>query len=221
MFILIKFPTRSRPDKFFSVLDQYIDNATDINKIGFLITLDTDDVLMNNQAVIARLQTYKNLTYKFGDSKNKIEAINNDINSVNYWDILLLASDDMVPIEKGYDDIIRDDMRKYFSDLDGVLWYNDGTQDRTNTLSILGKRYYDRFNYIYHPAYISLWCDNEFTDVSIILNKVYKTDRVIIKHVHPNNCGGEYDQLYIKNELYFNQDEETYKQRKKNKFDLT
>ena len=39
------------------------------------------------------------------------------------WDILLLASDDMIPVCDGYDQIIRDDMFTYHRNGDGVLWY--------------------------------------------------------------------------------------------------
>jgi len=219
--ILIKFPTRNRPEKFFSVLDEYIKKANNLNKIAFLITLDNDDESMKKN--IHRLEEYKKkckLIYFFGDSKTKIQAINADIDKVSGWDIILLASDDMVPVVDGYDDIIRKDMNDFFRDMDGVLWYNDGGQNNINTLSILGKKYYDKFGYIYHPDYVSLWCDNEFTDVSVQLNRVYKSDRVIIEHKHPVYQKTNYDELYIRNESYMHHDQKTYEKRKAKNFDI-
>jgi len=219
--LLIKFPTRGRPEKFFTALDRYIDMAEDISKIAFLITLDSDDVSMNG--CVDRLESYKKrckLLYFFGDSKTKIEAINADMDTVSGWDIVLLASDDMIPVVKGYDYIIRKDMNDHFRDMDGVLWYNDGGQSNISTLSILGKKYYDRLGYIYHPDYISLWCDNEHTDVAIQLNKVYKSDKVIIEHQHPAYQKSGYDELYVRNESYYNIDNETYKKRSERNFDL-
>ena len=60
-----------------------------------------------------------------------------------------------------------------YPDTDGVLWFNDGFQgNRLNTLCILGKKYYERFNYIYHPDYISLYCDEEQTNVARNMNKM-------------------------------------------------
>jgi hypothetical protein len=219
--LLIKFPTRNRPEKFFSVLDEYIKKANNLNKIAFLITLDNDDQSMKKN--IHRLEEYKKickLVYFFGDSKTKIQACNADINKVSGWDIILLASDDMIPIINGYDDIIRKDMNDFFGDMDGVLWYNDGGQNRINTLSILGKKYYERFGYIYHPDYISLWCDNEFTEVSERLNKVYKSDKIIIEHKHPAYQKTNYDELYVRNESYFSIDKEIYERRNAKNFDL-
>jgi translation elongation factor P/translation initiation factor 5A len=221
--LLIKFPTRGRPEKFFSVLDKYIEMSENVSNIAFLISMDSDDSTMNNSSVISKLENYKNrikLAYFFGDSKTKIQACNADVDKIIGWDVVLLASDDMIPVEKGYDTIITGDMNDHFKNLDGVLWYNDGGQNNINTLCILGKKYYERFDYIYHPDYISLWCDNEFTDVSLNLKKCYRSDRIIIEHAHPVYQKTNYDQLYVRNESYFLADKETYNKRKEKNFDL-
>jgi hypothetical protein len=224
MKILVKFPSRERPEKFFQALSKYIELANNINSVGFLLTFDEDDASMNNDIIKKHLKQYQDqgikLIYFFGNSKTKIQAINADIEKVSGWDILLLASDDMLPVQSGYDEIIRTDMYNNFSDTDGVLWYNDGGQNNINTLCILGKKYYNRFGYIYHSDYISLWCDNEFTDISVKLNKVFKSDKIIIEHAHPVYQKCNYDSLYIKNESFNNYDKQTYLKRKSVNFNL-
>ena len=57
--LLIKFPTRSRKEKFFNVLEKYIQMSEDLDNLGFLISLDTDDYSMNNEEVINRLKSKK------------------------------------------------------------------------------------------------------------------------------------------------------------------
>jgi hypothetical protein len=47
MKLLIKFPTRSRKNKFFKVLRQYQNLCEDLDNTYFLITLDNDDESMN------------------------------------------------------------------------------------------------------------------------------------------------------------------------------
>ena len=160
MKILIKFPTRGRRDKFFNVLDIYYQLASNNDNIEFQITIDTDDETMNNNIVLSKLGTYKNLKYSLGVSKNKIDAVNRNL-TIGDWDIILLASDDMIPKVKGYDDIIRNKMTELYPDTDGVLWFNDGNQgDKLNTLCILGKKYYERFNYIYTFSLFSrMYCN--------------------------------------------------------------
>jgi hypothetical protein len=221
--ILIKFPTRERPEKFFQVLSLYYQKAKDLSNIEFLISCDLDDSTMNNPVVIKKLENAKkhiNLNYYFGNSKTKIEAVNADIEKCKNWDILLLASDDMIPICDGYDQIIRDDMFTYHRNGDGVLWYNDGNRNDINTLCIFDKKYYERFNYIYNPEYTSLWCDNEFTEVSQFLGKCSKINKIIIEHAHPAYQKANFDKLYVKNESFFKKDEEIFNKRKNKNFEL-
>lgn len=231
MKLLVKFPTRGRPDKFFTVLDRYYYGAKRKDLTSFLVTCDLDDASMNNDAVRQKLQGYKNLAVIYGNSKSKIEAVNADMIHAPEFDIILLASDDMVPEEKGYDEIIRQKMTDLHPDTDGVLWFFDGYRRDFNTLCILGKKYYERFGYIYHPSYKSFWCDNEFTDVANELGKQTFIDKVIIRHIHPDwiqrdevtakmyenihKTGGTgIDQTFMKNLPFEQLDARNYKQRK-------
>lgn len=219
MKILIKFPTRNRKDKFFEVLQKYYDFATDLSKIEFLITLDYDDDSMNNQEVIDKLKSYENLRFVFGKSNNKIHAVNRDIELGN-WDIILLASDDMIPIEKGYDEQIRFNMNINYPDTDGILWFNDGNRKDLNTLCILGKKYYERFGYIYHPDYKSLWADNEFMTVGNLLKKQIFIDKVIIHHQHPDWGYGGRDIIHSLNSNHDREDRMVFQRRQKMNFEL-
>jgi hypothetical protein len=212
MKILIKFPTRGRPKQFISTLNKYIKYAD--AELEFVITLDSDDITMNNFDMIQLLDTYDNLTYSFGKSNSKIHAVNKDMEDREF-DILLLASDDMVPVKKGYDTIIKKAMTKLYPDTDGILWFNEGYLGmQNNTLSIMGKKYYDRFNYIYHPDYKSLWCDNEFMEVGNLLGKQTYIDLVIIEHRHVHYVGGKEDAIHKLNTEHHPIDKSTFHKRK-------
>lgn len=219
MKILIKFPTRGRSNKFLNVLKKYYDFLDD-KTTKIIVSCDTDDVDMNQPHVKEVLKGYDNVKVCYGINKSKIEAINADLDG-EIFDIVLLASDDMTPIKVGFDSIIKQKMGEHYPDTDGVLWFNDGYQgNKLNTLCVLGKKYYDRFNYIYHPKYISVWCDNEFMDVANILKKQTYFNDVIIKHEHPDWGHGERDGIHqtnIKNESH---DRELYNLRKKQNFNL-
>ena len=222
MKLLIKFPTRGRKDKFFSTLDKYYEYCKNIDNMDFLISLDEDDNEMNNTEVLKKLSNYKNIKVVVGLSKSKIDAVNRDLNDYKkHWDIVLLASDDMVPQIKGYDNIIRDNMMFNYVDTDGILFFNDGFQgNKLNTLCILGKKYYERFNYIYHPDYKSCWSDNEFMVVGNILKRQSYIDQVIIRHEHPDWGYGKNDFVHQKNVSDFNYDLNVYNTRKNINFGL-
>lgn len=222
MKILVKFPTRGRPDKFISTFESYQNLCVDKENILFLVSIDEDDTTMNNNDILNILNTYQNTIVIKGISKSKIDAVNRDIDKIDYdWDIILLASDDMIPQVNGYDIIIKDNMMFNYPDSDGILWFNDGFQgNRLNTLCILGKKYYNRFNYIYHPDYRSCWSDNEFMMVGNILKKQSYIDQVIIKHEHPDWGYGSADFVHHKNVEDWSHDHYTYQIRSSNNFYL-
>lgn len=213
--LLIKFPSRSRPEKLMTTLSLYRKLAGDLSKIKFLITLDSDDPTVTPE-LIEELQPANVIV---GVSGSKIKAVNRDMDKAGEFDILLLASDDMIPQVYNYDLLIRSKMRELYPDTDGVLWFNDGFQkNKLNTLSIMGRKYYERFGYIYHPAYTSLFCDNEFMIVADRLGKQTYIDMVIIKHEHPVFTGIGNDALYIENDKYFARDRDVFKSRLINNF---
>ena len=219
--LLIKIPTRGRPDKFRNQFDKYYSMLSGELKVKFVVSMDTDDTWMNNDDMKWWLSSAnggrQNIFYYYGNSKTKIQAINADMQQHQDWKILLLASDDMTVIKQGYDKIIYDDMMKYYPNLDGALHYNDGRVGKQLlTLSIMGKPLYDYFGYIYHPSYISVFCDNEFHDSVYGLGKCTYIDNVIIKHDWVNYTGR--DKLHLRNESYYPQDSRTYDRRKRINF---
>lgn len=217
MKLLIKFPTRNRPNKFFKALDTYV-NYLDDKSTEIIVTCDNNDSTMTESYVKEVVEQYPNVRLCYGDSKSKIEAVNADLTGVDF-DIVLLASDDMIPKIKGYDTIIKNKMIEYYPDTDGVLWFNDGHKgNELNTLCIVGKKYYDRFGYIYYPEYISVWCDNEFMDVANLLGKQTYFDEVIIEHQHPDWGFGKEDVIHSINRQYEEKDKELYNTRKINNF---
>jgi hypothetical protein len=217
MRLLIKLPSRSRPDKLLTITSRYVEYAEDMSKIQFLITLDADDSSVTEELKEKLTKIHPNISLNIGYSSGKISAINRSMPDPSTFDIVLLASDDMNPVERGYDQIIREKMQRHYPDTDGVLFFNDGHQKQNlNTILICGSKYYRRFGYLYFPEYKSFFCDNEFMVVSQLLNKQTYFDRVIIKHEHPNiNSSVELDELYIRNQVYYENDEKIYMSRMK------
>ncbi len=217
--LLIKFPTRSRREKFFSLFDLYLTNMADNQNTSFLLTLDSDDDSMSMDKIAHRLSFYRdfyevNIEVIYGLSENKIHAVNRDISLYKRpWDILMLTSDDMTPVHYGYDSKIVEAFEQHIPDTDGVLYVPDGYTP-LNTLPVLGKKYYERFGYIYNPEYQSFFCDNEFHMVAWLLNKHFKYTTCLIRHDHPIWTGKGNDDLYIRNNIPWAHDEEVFNRRK-------
>lgn len=220
MKLLIKFPTRNRPEKFKQVFMKYQHMTSNNHDIEFLVSMDHDDPKMNTPGIRKFLDSFRNVKYYYGNSKSKIEAINADLDKLpSDYDIFLLASDDMIPVCPNYDAIIANDMIKCFPDKDGVLHYNDGrTGNVLDTFCIMGKPYYDKFGYVYHPSYKSVFCDNEFTDVARLSQKYVYIDRILFQHGWINFVG--FDELAQRNEniQFYEIDGKNYENRKNNGF---
>lgn len=213
MNILIKFPSRGRPQKFKETFETYLRLASHKHEINFICSFDKDDDLMNNPEIISYLNSHDNIKYFYGNSKNKIEAINADLNDVEF-DILILAADDLAPCASSYDDIIVTDMLKYHPDMDGCLHYmNPSWEERLDIGCIMTFKYYKRFNYIYHPSYKTIYCDNEYMQVAKNLGKHKYIENQIFNHNYVIS-----DPTANKNWLFNNEDETNYANRKKNNF---
>ena len=221
MKLLIKFPTRQRPELFLKRLDKYTGYLADPDLCEIVVTADLDDPSMNNELMKARINGYPNVRICYGNCSTKIQACNADVPQTRDWQILLLASDDMDPEIPGYDQVIREKMQFHYPDTDGVLFFNDGVQgEQLDTLCILGRAYYERFGYIYHPDYVSFYCDNEFMEVARHLNKLTYFPEVIIRHRHFFNEKTKPDALYKRNGRFNGRDKKTFERRKRQGFDL-
>ena len=219
MKLLIKFPTRGRPEKALETLKKYIDHCANPDLLRIIVSIDDDDATVNKKM----FEIHPCVTVISGPPLGKVGAINRDMPDPSTFDIVVLASDDMVPVFRDYDNVIRSRMKYTFPDNDGVLWFNDGyAKFKLNTLIICGSPYYKRFGYLYHPDYKSLFCDNEFMDEANRLGRQIYFDKVIIKHEHPaNSTHIKSDEIYDHNEKFWDEDKKTYERRKFKDYDVS
>jgi len=224
--ILIQFPTMGREKKFKEALKAYLKFMDD--KENFFIHVvceESDPVMMDTKMMDWIYKQHENIFISYDTNSTKIAAVNYGLHDPVFmdfcgeWDILLLASDDMIPEVQGYDNIIRGVYAD--GDLDRVAHFDDGHQgENLNTLSILGKTYFDRFGYIYNPVYISLYADNEFMEVSHKLGKAVYIPQCIIRHKHVDLDASLNDSVYEHNAQFLKQDFQAYNQRRLSNFDL-
>lgn len=208
--ILYNFASRSRPVQFARGWKSIRDLSSSDN-FDILGKVDHDDPDVMNYA-------FQPINLIFGKSRNKVHAINRDLDRFMCpeWDILVNMSDDMVFTVPGFDDIIRKHMTGDF-----LLHFPDGfANERMITMSIMSKGYFDKFGYVYHPSYKSLFCDNEAMDVAKILGAYKYVDQQIFEHLHPAAKKAPRDDQYRKTEAFWNVDKKNYIFRKAMNFPL-
>lgn len=205
--ILIKYPTRGRPQLFRETLQCWRNG-----RVRFLVSMHEDDGLMNCAEIRADLDAMPDVRYVYTTASNKIENINAGLDGERF-DILIQMADDQRPQVNDYDLRIAAAFAEHFPDFDGALHINDGRQrDKLCTLPVLGWAYYQRFGYIYHPSYKSLWCDNELTDVANRLGKIIYVPDVWVYHHWVELT--KRDELHKWCESFWKEDEANYRRRR-------
>jgi len=225
MKLVIKFPTRNRPEKFKHHLTKYIEFLSGKHNVRFVITCDEDDPTMNNEATkcwFAEIQKENDIKVVYGQSKSKVEACNADLEGET-GDVLLLASDDMLPVVNHYDESIYGAFQQVFPEYDGAVKFADGLRsDQLMTLPCLGWKLYKAFGYVYHPDYTSLYCDNEQTQSCFMLNRLAESKHCIIQHRWVPGNHELADKLHQRNEdsEMYAKDEKVFERRKIKDFDV-
>jgi len=222
--LVIKFPTRNRPEKFKSVFTRYMTFLSGRHDVRFVVSMDADDATMNNDAMREWFETRKrnaDIKYCYGYSKSKIQACNADMEG-EYGDVLMLASDDMNPQQMSYDEVVFKCFEQAFPDFSGAIKFWDGLrpkEDPLMTLTVMGFPLYKQFGYIYNPEYKSLYCDNEQTEVCHRLGKLAIAPYCIIRHEWTNE---PFDTLHARNENkdMYDVDSKTFEARKAKNFDM-
>ena len=216
--VLVKFPTRSRPDLFFRTLSLW---ATD-PAARFLISIDEDDAACNNNQFLGAVETVapgRDILVRVGHSRGKVEAVNDGLAEEPWDGVLIVASDDMTPQRPDAASYLARLLLERFPDGDGVLHTDDGRTGRTlNTLPVMGRKFYDRFGYCYAPCYQSVFCDDELQAVSESLGRAAYVDEVIVSH----DWIGEHapDDLHRRNESHHTRDAAVFAERKAAGFHL-
>ncbi len=210
--ILIKYATRNRYKWFMRAIAN-IHNTIHTKDFQILVSADIDDPTMNNLDVKNFCERWDNVKIVYGNSKSKIEAINADMDQADpSWDLLVNMSDDMCFMVDGWDSIIRQRIKDTWGDsTDCFVHFNDGyTKDALSSMSIIGKDYYKRDNYIYFPEYRSFSCDAEAYFVAKVRGRHKYFEEIIFRHQHPANTPVINDDLYAKNSLHTPHDTQLY-----------
>lgn len=211
--LLVRMPTRGRPAQALSVLQKYRDMAG--VPVTLEVVIDGDDETMLAAEVQQRLCALGcAITVDYHGSK--VEAVNGGCDDL-VWEVLLLASDDMVPVVDGYGLRALAAMDEQFPQFDGAIYFDDGFQgEKVCTLPIVGRRWWQQnWCHVYSSEYQSLHCDVEQTELWKARGRLVYVDEKIIEHRHPSWGMTDRDALYDRNDALDQRDREVYERRKK------
>lgn len=215
--LLIKLPSRERPQQLVRTVQRLVELCADPANTRILVSTDTDDSLT---ASIQDKFTGSPIAVDVvrGPRTTKIGAVNRDLPGAWPWDIVLVASDDMVPVMRGYDDEIRYHMGHFFPQGDGCLWFSDGRQSRLCTYPIMDRSYWLRDGHVYWPGYESYYADDEQTEKAYQRGRMQRSSMVLMRHDHTVFGAAPNDPLYCHNRKAKQRDAARYAARRATAF---
>lgn len=220
---LIMLATRGRPELFYRTIFNIHKTIGDGVEYEIIISCDLNDETMLNKDIRQFVDDDRHLKIFYGAQTNKIDAINRNVHFARIdWNVLINFSDDMLWVKEGWGKTIAGYVANEFDgSLDCFLHLNDNhVGDRLATMSVLGREYYNRDGYIYHPSYASVSSDAEAYYVALMRGKHKYFPDVLFDHVHPANIGFHTDATYQGNSKYDVADTENYFVRRARLFDI-
>jgi len=211
MNFLLKYPTRGRRDLFQTQFNRWNGTLSGLHSVSWVISCDNDDHAM------ADLKSSPGCLVFFNQPNGKVAACNANMKEALLaypeTEVVVLVSDDMVPMVRGWDNEIATLIYRHYPSLDGAIHLNDGLQGlRLATLSVMGISLYREFGYFYHPDYLSTYCDKEYTDLIWSNRKVIWYPEIIIEHQWIGDSAP--DELHQFNHSLMTRDSQVYKRRR-------
>ena len=207
MKISVIYPSRGRAAICKETLSKWVTLAKNPTEIEWILSIDEDE---------PQLVAYKEIVENPYINKNNsaIEAINCAA-KISTGGLLVVISDDFMPF-KNWDDTL---IKILEGRQDFLLKTQDGLQLTLITLPIMDRTYYERFGYIYNPAYYHMFADQEMTAVGHLLGKVITTC-FIFEHLHYITGKSMKDAINVKNDNTWAQGENLYNNRLKINFGI-
>lgn len=216
MKISLLHPSRGRPVKSFMNTSEWISKAGDV-EVEVICAVDLSDPTREE--------------YQKHYKKSVILTPSNDVVMATNFaakectgDIMLYLSDDFKCPEK-WGELVVKEFENENRPL--VLRVNDTLQRFETpiiTIPIMNRQLYTRLGYFWHPAYKSMFVDEDLYWTAMSIGAVKNCPNLIFPHHHHSNPDvnkkAEWDETYRKSEGNWDQGKETFRRRKLEKFKI-
>jgi glycosyltransferase involved in cell wall biosynthesis len=166
--------------------------------VQLIVSLDADDPSLKQYQAI-----YPDAL--INPNKSAVEAVNTAAKHAT-GNIMIVLSDD-TECPPSWDLAIR---RAVADRKDYVLKVNDGIQNWIVTMPIIDREYYNRFGYIYHPAYSHMFADTFFSHVADALKRIIWRNDITFRHCHYSVMKRRPDNVNRRADSTWNEGKRTY-----------
>lgn len=220
--ILLVHPSRGRAERAQKAMNLWIGRADHPSNIRHVIVVDSDDPSISEYLNMGKLSMSD---IGIADGDNVVKATNTGAAYLRHRNpgssILVYMSDDFVCPEH-WDTLIRNKFEGVTTPR--VLHVRDGIRndtDRLLTIPIMNTEAYDALGYMWHPAYKSMWVDNDLYETCDKLGFIHKAFDLLFEHHHWVNGKAVKDETYERTEKNFYTGKEVWLRREAKGFDLS
>lgn len=210
--ISILHPSRTRPQQSLATIYKWISWA--VTNPEVIISIDENDPTKDKYIEYVEKLDHPEVKLIVNKNRSAIDAINNAA-KVAVGDIFIVVSDDTDCFQRWDEAILKEVEGKE----DWIMKTQDGIQKWLITMTLMDRKYFNRFGYIYYPGYDHLWADTELTAVADLTGRVIKSD-LLFPHKHYSVGGSDKDELNVRNDKTWPQGEELFHRRLRKRFDL-
>lgn len=183
-------PSRSRLARAETAITEWRTQASGSHELEHILSVDADDPSLSGYRDLAarcgsRLEVHPN--------RSMVEALNRGARAAG-GDVMVAISDDF-GCPPAWDRAIVDAIGG--RELAAVL-VDDGVNARILTIPIMTRAFYRRLGYVYHPAYISMWADDDLTEVARREEALVDARHLLFPHRHMFVALAEADETYAR-----------------------
>lgn len=189
MLISLIHPSLGRPVQARKCYDHWMNTASGDHEYEWIVSLSKKD-----ETIEQYYQTFteSNAVIIQSRSNNMVEASNEGA-KVCAGQLIILVSDDMFSPEMWDQRILH---KFEMIDGPGLLQVDDGITSKKMTIPIMNREAYAKLGYVYHPAYMSMFADDDLRATALTHKMYYNGTDILIEHRHFSIGKAKYDKTY-------------------------
>ena len=203
--ISILCPSRGRPNDLERLIKSVANTATESGRVEILVYVDDDDpekfnyvMAHKNLATDPAVGQLLNVDLLI-DEPLTTPLLNNILADRAQGNILMIANDDQVFVDKNWDVRIDEEAAKFPDDI-YCMWFDEGRyHEKICTFPILSRKWVDTLGYIEPFLFEHFNCDLWTWQIGQMIGRLNYIPDILVEHLHPDTGKSEADETTERN----------------------
>lgn len=195
-------PTKERSVKFSRMLDSFLKNTLNPNRIYFLILFDENEKEKEDYYKIIENRKFEKFNFSIFERnfETNSKRINYLVDNCN-CEILLSFNDDAIIDSLNWDDIIDKEFSKIEYDLPYCIWPECGQKYSYlhTDFPIVNYAWVNKLGYLAKDIFLHWWVDTWICELCFVYKKFHLVEEIKIKQFSAHSISDEVDKTHLEN----------------------